>query len=115
MLRRNNRLSTMLNRRVEVWHKVKSTVRDRLGQYPEEKKLFKVVYACVIPQTGGLLNGRTAETDLVRTTHKIIMRYRDDITADMWVMVDGVRYDILYVMNPNLDNERLELFVEVVL
>lgn len=115
MLRRTNRLATMLNHRVEVWHRVTSSERNRLGQYPIEDKLFTVVYGSVVPQTGSLLNGRTAETVLTRTTHKILMRYRDDITADMWLMVDGVRYDILYVMNPNLDNERLEIFVEVVL
>ena len=115
MLRRTNRLATMLKHRVEVWHSVKSSERNRLGQYPIEDKLFTVVYGSVVPQTGSLLNGRTAETVLTRTTHKVLMRYRDDITADMWLIVDGVRYDILYVMNPNLDNERLEIFVEVVL
>lgn len=115
MLRRNNRLATMLNHRVEVWHSVKATERDRLGQYPMEDKLYTTVYASVIPQTGSLLTGRTAETTLTRTTHKIIMRYRDDIRPDMWVTVDGVRYDILYIMDPNLDHERLEIFVEVVL
>ena len=114
MLRRTNRLATMLNKRVEVWHSVKSTERNRLGQCPIEDKLFTVVYGAVIPQTGSLLNGRTADTVLTRTTHKVLMRYRDDITADMWLIVDGVRYEIIYVMNPNLDNERLEIFVEVV-
>lgn len=115
MLRRNNRLATMLNRRVEIWHRAKATERDRLGQRPVEDKLYTTVYASVIPQTGGLLSGRTADTTLTRTTHKIIMRYREDIRNDMWVTVDGVRYDILYIMDPNLDHERLEIFVEVVL
>lgn len=115
MLRRNNRLATMLNKRVEVWHSVKSTERDRLGQFPVEDKLYTTAYACVIPQTGGLLNGRTADTTLTRTTHKILMRYRDDITPDMWIMADGVRYNILYVMDPNLNLERLEIFTEVIL
>ena len=115
MLRRTNRLSTMLNRRVEVWESVKSEERNKLGQFPVEDRLYTVVYGSVLPQTGGLLSGRTADTALTRTTHKILMRFREDIRSDMWIVVDGVRYDILYIMNPNLDNERLEIFVEVVL
>lgn len=115
MLRRTNRLSTMLNKRVEVWKSEKSSERDRLGQYPVENKLYTTAYACIIPQTGGLLHGRSADTALTRTTHKILMRYRDDIKSDMWFIVDGVRYDILYVMNTNHNNERLEVFCEVVL
>ena len=34
--KQDKRLSSMLNKRVEVWHTVKSTVKDRLGQYPQE-------------------------------------------------------------------------------
>lgn len=115
MLRRTNRLATMLNRRVEVWHSVKSAERDRLGQFQVEDKQYCTMYACIIPQTGGLLTGRTADTALVRTTHKILTRYRADITPDMWIVADGVRYNILYIMDPNLDRERLEIFTEVLL
>jgi len=30
-------------------------------------------------------------------------------------MYDGVRYNILYIMDPYLDHERLEVFCEVLL
>lgn len=113
MLRRTNRLSTELNKRVEIWHSVTSSTMDELGQYPVEDALYRTTYGAVIPQTGSLLTGRSAETTLSRTTHKIKLRYRDDITPDMWVVADGVRYDILYILDPNLDHERLELFCEV--
>ena len=69
----------------------------------------------VIPQTGSLLSGRTADTTLSRTTHKIVMRYCKDITPDMWFVYDGIRYNILYIMDPYLDHERLEIFCEVLL
>ena len=43
------------------------------------------------------------------------MRYCKDITPDMWFVYDGVRYNILYIMDPYLDHERLEIFCEVLL
>ncbi len=113
MLRRTGRLATMLNKKVKFWHNVKSQTRDALGQFPMVDTLYDTVWAAVLPQTGSLLSGRTADTTLSRTTHKIITRYRDDITPDMWVIAEGVRYDILYIMDPNLDHERLEIFCEV--
>lgn len=87
--------------------------RDDLDQFPAEPETVCSVWCAVIPQTGSLLNGRPAETELARTTHKIVMRYRKDITPDMWVEVDGARYDILYVMDPYHDRKTLELFCEV--
>lgn len=113
MLRRTNRLATELNKRVEIWHSVRSLTKDALGQYPIVDTKYIDTFAAIIPQTGSLLTGRTADTTLSRTTHKIKLRYRNDIVPDMWVMADGVRYDILYILDPNLDHERLELFCEV--
>ena len=109
------RLTNVLNKRLELWHRVKSTEKNRLGQYPVEDKLFTTVWAGVIPQTGSLLKGRTADTTLSKTTHKILTRYRKDITPDMWFMYDGVRYNILYIMDTDLNHERLEIFCEVVI
>lgn len=116
MMRKEDwKLSNILNKRLEVWHRIKSTEKNRLGQYPVEDKLYMSVYAGVIPQTGSLLRGRTADTTLARTTHKIIMRYRTDIKPDMWFMYQGQRYDILYIMDTSLNHERLEVFCEAVI
>lgn len=109
------RLTSILKNRVAVWGEVTSETKNRLGQYPkEEKKLFEV-WAAIIPQTGSLLSGRQADTTLTRTTHKIVMRYNKNITSANWFMYDGVRYDILYIMDPYLNGERLECFCEVIL
>lgn len=113
MLRRTNQLSTELTKRVEVWHNTRSAEKNRLGQYPIEPVLYRTLYAAIIPQTGSLLSGRAADTTLSRTTHKVKIRYRNDITPDMWIMYQGVRYDILYILDPNLNHERLEIFCEV--
>jgi len=87
--------------------------KDELGQYPVEPTIVATVWCAVIPQTGSLLQGRPGETELARTTHKIVIRYRPDVTPDMWMEVQGVRYDILYVMDPYHDHTTLELFCEV--
>lgn len=108
-------LTSMLNRKAEVWGNTTSTEKNRLGQYnKEDKKLFEV-YCAILPQTGGLLNGRQADTTLCRTTHKIVCRYNKNITSANWFIYDGVRYDILYIMDPYLEHNKLECYCEVVL
>lgn len=109
------RLSSICKNRLEVWGEVTSDTKNRLGQYPkEEKKLFEV-WGAVLPQTGGLLNGRPVDTTLCRTTHKIVLRYNKKITSANWFIYNGVRYDILYIMDPYLNSERLECYCEVIL
>ena len=106
-------LSSRLNQRAEIWKNGISATKDALGQYPQEDQKVAAVWAGVTPQTGSLLSGRTAETQLTRTTHKVMIRYRKDVTADMWLMIGGVRYEILYILDPYLQHERLEIFCEV--
>lgn len=108
------RLSSICKNRLEVWGTVTSETKNRLGQYPKEDKHLFDVYGAVLPQTGSLLNGRQADTTLTRTTHKIVLRYNDKINSSMWFKYNGVRYDILYIMDPYLNNERMEVFCEVV-
>lgn len=91
----------------------KSDTKDAAGQYPVEPQTVAEVWCQVVPQTGGLLAGRPAETELARTTHKILLRYRQGIRPDMWFEVGGERYDILYVMDPGLRHIWLECFCEV--
>ena len=109
------RLSSMLKNRLDVYGVVTATEKNRLGQYPkEEKKLFSV-YGAILPMTGGLLSGRQAETTLTRTTHKIVTRDTNKINSSMFIMYKGTRYDILYIQDPYLNGERLEIFCEVVI
>lgn len=109
------RLSSICKNRLQVWGTVTSKEKNRLGQYPkEDKKLFDV-WGAILPQTGSLLNGRQADTTLTRTTHKIIVRYNEDIKSSDWIMYNGVRYNILYIMDSYLNHERMEIFCEVVI
>ena len=113
MIPYSDSLSSHLNQRAEIWKNGVSDTKDALGQYPQKDQLVATVWAGVVPQTGSLLSGRAAETQLTRTTHKVIIRYRKDVTADMWLMIGGARYDILYILDPYLRHEWLEIFCEV--
>lgn len=106
--------STRANKRAEIWRKAESEERDALGQKPVRPELVATVWAGVTPQTGSLLTGRVADTAIASTTHKITIRYRPDVKADMWLVIEGVRYDILYPLDPYLRHETLELFCEEV-
>ena len=105
--------STNLRTRAELWHMETATERDDLGQYPVSPKLICRLWAAVTPQTGSLLTGRLADTQISKTTHKVTVRFRRGITPDMWLLIDGQRYDILYILDPYLRHETLELFCEV--
>lgn len=112
---RKGRLSSLLQHEAEIHANRKDAKMNELGQYPIEDTVVGRMFCGVIPQTGGLLNGRAADTTLSRTTHKVVCRYRTDIRPDMWLVVNGQRYNILYVMDPYLNHERLEIFAEVVI
>lgn len=109
--RRN--LASDLRTRGALRQRVAAPVKDELGQYPVSEETVATLWCAVIPQTGSLLSGRPGETQLARTTHKIVIRWRPGVAADMWMEVDGVRYDILYVLDPYHDHTTLELFCEV--
>ena len=113
MLAYFDRLASKLQSKGTIWEMAVAPEKDELGQYPVVPTTVATVWCQVVPQTGSLLNGRAGETQLSRTTHKIVIRYLKGITADMWFEVDGVRYDILYILDPYLKHIQLECFCEV--
>lgn len=113
MLIYNYQTSTRLNRRASFMMMAKSTEKDDLGQYPVVETRMFDTWCGVTPQTGSMLTGRQADTILTRTTHKVTIRWRDDVKPEMWIMIDGTRFDILYIMDPYLRHEVLEIFCEV--
>lgn len=106
-------LGSDLRARGELWQMGTAPEKDALGQFPAVPQKICDLWCGVVPQTGSLLTGRPAETQLSRTTHKIIIRYRKDVTPDMWMEIQGQRYTILYILDPYLRHETLELFCEV--
>ena len=114
MNRKDGNLTTILNRRVELWGNSTSETKNALGQYPKEEKRKTVLWAAIIPQTGSILQGRTDETALARTTHKFVIRYREDVKPSDWFIYKGQRYDVLYALDPYANHERREVFCEAV-
>ena len=105
--------STRLNRRCVIMGYTQATEKDVLGQYPVVESEIATVWCGVTPQTGSMLSGRPGDTVLTNTTHKVTIRYRTDLLPSNWLMIDGVRYDILYILDPYLRHEVLEIFCEV--
>jgi len=105
--------ATKLDKIGVIKYKGEGMARDALGQYPVEERTLATVWCGVTPQTGSMLSGRAADTQLADTTHKVTVRWRPDVKPDMWMEIEGTRYDILYVLDPYLRHETLELFCEV--
>ena len=58
----------------------------------------------------------TVSYEAVERTEKRPWPFRPvkiEITPDMWVEVEGEKYDILYILDPYLKHVWLELFCEV--
>ena len=121
----------LLNRKIEIWGKVKSFVldehgaittiqrTDEIGQLLTHDAVLYTVWAEIIPQTGSLLSNRAADTILSKTTHKIKIRYRACFeslkSAENWLIYKGHRFNIDYILNPYFKNEFLEIFCNEVI
>ncbi|MFA5527658.1 MAG: phage head closure protein [Peptostreptococcales bacterium] len=103
-----------MRNRVEVWSY--TTYNNKLGEITHKPKKIITIWAAIIPQTGSLQK-QQAETVLSNVTHKIITRYSSgkSITQDMWLIYQGKRFDIKFILNPFYKNETLELFCEQVI
>lgn len=103
-------LSSKLDKRIEVWGKVE--VLDEYLQTTYEDVKLKTIWAQIVPQTAKL-QSQQAETILTDTTHKIIVRYAagKDIKQDQWIILNGRRFDINFILNPYEANVSLEIFV----
>jgi len=98
-----------LNKRIEIWGKIKIT--NELGETDYTEAKIKTIWASIVPQTGSLQRGQV-ETILSNVTTKFICRYSSgkDIAQDMWIIFNGKRNDIKYILNPYEKNESLEIF-----
>jgi len=107
-----------LNRRVEIWGKepvldsAGNPEKDKLSQEVIEPQKLATVWASVSPRTGSLLSGRQADTILSKTTHLIKIRYSafKTLSDKNWLIYQGHRFNIDYILNPGFSNEFLEIF-----
>lgn len=85
--------------------------------------LFSGIWAEIIPQTA-TLQRQQLETVLTHTTHKIIVRYAKRIhdayqdgnqKNSMYIMYNGQRFDVTYMIDPYMRHESLEIFTKEVI
>ncbi|MFB9326994.1 phage head closure protein [Paenibacillus aurantiacus] len=93
---------------VEIWHN--EMVENEIDeQMPHATRL------CIVPASIEHKGGGSAEGDgVIETTTllTVIIRYREGITLDMFLMIDGSRYDIRYIEDPYNRHHTLVLTVE---
>lgn len=101
--------------KVDVWGKVEFKNEMLETDYTPEKIMS--LWAEVIPQTGSMGKRQGVETLLTNVTHKVVVRYHSakDVKQDMWIMYQGHRLDIRFILNPYFLNETLEIFCEEVI
>ena len=112
MRKARDNLSTQLNRKVELWGN-RETVNE-LGELDQEPVKIKDLYVAIIPQTGKLQSGQ-GNTILSEVTTKFVCRYQEGITCDMWLVYNGKRHDVKYILDPYAQHKTLELFCEEVI
>ncbi len=97
-------LASQLNNRIEIWRDVQ--IEGDLGD-TLEPTLLKKVWADMIP-TGGSLKDGDGDTEYSEGAFKIQVRKGDILKSD-WIMYEGQRYDIKYIL-PNFNkNDRMEI------
>ncbi|MNC00059.1 Phage head-tail joining protein [compost metagenome] len=103
-----------LNHKLEIWHNAK--FKNELSEWDNEPRMYKKIWAQVIPQTGNMTKRQGIETIMTNVTHKIIVRYNSgmNITSGMWFKYREHRFDIKFILNPYFSNESLEIFCEEV-
>ncbi|SNR85983.1 phage head-tail adaptor, putative, SPP1 family [Anaerovirgula multivorans] len=100
-----------LNKRIEVWYKVKEL--NDLKQTVQKDKFKTKLWAAIIPQTGKSFSA-PADTKQAEITHKIEVRYRNDLKSNMHIKYRGRRFDIKYILDPYEKHEKLEIYVSEV-
>lgn len=106
--------SGKLNKKIEVWKKEKTGDIDATGADETKDTLIFKKWASIEPRTGSLMTGRAQETILSKTTHKITMRYSDKVTSDCWLIYDGHRFDIDYIL-PDFSKSWLDIYAQEVI
>ncbi len=106
--------SVDLNKRIAVWGNVEFD--NELDEKDFKPDKIKTIWAQIIPQTGSLQK-QQADTILSDVTTKIKVRYGagKDITQDMWLIYQGHKFDIKYILDPYFAHKFLEIFCEEII
>jgi head-tail adaptor len=107
MIVRTNKktLASKLNNRVEVWGK--EIIQSEYGDDYTDKFLKKMW--CDIIPLSGKINNESGDTISNDTNFKIRAR-KQGIKTDNWIIFEGLRYDIKYILPDFNTNKFIEIF-----
>jgi len=76
---------------------------------------IETVYGSLEPLRG--YERRVAEQNGLIATHKVVLRYRDDLDGeelqyDMRFLIDGAEYEVREIKNPDFRNKWFQVMVE---
>ena len=105
--------SGKLNKKIEIWGEGLTGTKNKIGEKEYGDVILKSPWASISPRTGSLLSGRSADTILSKTTHMIKIRYAafPTLSTKNWIIYQGHRFDIDYVLDPEFKHEYLEVYV----
>lgn len=101
-----NDLTRQLKHRIEVWRNIE--VENELLEIEMQKEKMCKLWAEVLPKSSKVV--QQINTRYAQVTHRVRIRYRDDITEDMWVMFKGRKLVIETIINQREENVTLELY-----
>lgn len=96
-----------MNRRINIMKY--ESVSDGGGGYEEILTLVKKVWANIRPASGREFNlAKQAQAEI---THKVTIRYTEEVNRSQVISFNNKIYDIQYLININEENRFLELHV----
>ena len=108
MILRKKNTSSRLRQRLTLQKETR--VSDGAGGYSRSWQDIADLWAEIIPLSGK--ERLFAEQIEAPISHKILLRYRSDITPDNRLVFEGRIFNIRYVFNVNENNEALEILAE---
>lgn len=100
----NRTLACRLKNRIEIWEP--GEIDTDYGIIPDPKKI-KTVWANIVPQSGSLISGE-ANTEYNNTKFKIKIR-KTEILSSYYIVFQGRRYDIDYILPDYKSNSFIEI------
>lgn len=101
------------NRKAELWGKTET--ENELGELDYIDGKIKDLFVRIVPQTGNMANA-PADTVLAKVTTRFVCRYGSgkDIDETMWLIFNGRRHNIKWIVDPYAKQEEIELYCEEV-
>ena len=100
----NRTLASRMKNKIEIWEVGEQ--ETEYGIIPNPKKV-KTVWANIVSQSGSMVNGE-ANTDYNNTRFKIKIR-KTEISSSNYIIFQGRRYDIEYILPDYKSNSFIEI------